>query len=392
MRRSRTYRKKYVPSILSDAEVTLFEFDNQVVDSPAYRRAFQSFQASTGSRTLVAENETRQDDSSFVVIDRHKDQSAATKADHGLQAQPESQVLREVESPTMTATQAATAVGSLKAQELRRELSGEQQQAADKVLREAVIANDVDKVVQAIAQGGRMFHTDADGMQPIHLASKEGQMEALKTLLSLGADVEAQASSDKGSRPLDLACEHKRPRIAIHLIQVAKADIHAADKTGNRPLNRAAIKGELQIIKALLAAGADIECVGVWGWHPLHHAAGNLQVLATQLLLQRGADLEAENTNGETPLHIAAEYGAAAVIELLITKGAQIDAIDPAGDQPLIKAVSKAQILKLSRAKAVRHYTWRLRRVTCRSQRSCWLRAHASLRLTKKAISRCTCP
>ncbi|CAK1367200.1 unnamed protein product [Cercospora beticola] len=328
VRRSRTYRKKYVPSILSGAEVTLFEFDDQVVDSPAYRRAFNSFQASTGSRTLVNDNETRREDASFVVVDHHKPEKKIEPQSPS--SVPSSLPIREVATP-----QAAP------------DLSNPDQKALSEKLFAAVRDVKVDQVKSFCSQGADLSARNAQGLQPLHLAANNGSLEVVKVLVSYGANIEATTNDNDGMVPLHLACREQKTPVALYLIRTAGANIHVQDKHGNWPLNRAAIKGDLQVIKALLTAGADLECVGYLGWHPLHHAAGNLHVIATQLLLSKGADIAAEAENGDSPLHVAAEFNAAAVADLLISRGAELDAINHAGDQPLHKAVFKGMTVTI---------------------------------------------
>ena len=81
----------------------------------------------------------------------------------------------------------------------------------------------------------------------------------------------------------------------------------------------AAIKGNVDAVKALIARDADVNKTG---WTPLHYAASGPNTRLVELLLSQGADLEAAAPNGSTPLMLAAQAGPEATIDLLLHRGA----------------------------------------------------------------------
>jgi len=95
------------------------------------------------------------------------------------------------------------------------------------------------------------------------------------------------------------------------------------DRLGLTPLHRAANRGDLAAVAALLAKGADVNARALAKQTPLHLAV--TQEIA-QLLLSKGADIEARDRWGCTPLFWAAGAGRKGVVEALLAAGAQADA------------------------------------------------------------------
>ena len=84
----------------------------------------------------------------------------------------------------------------------------------------------------------------------------------------------------------------------------------------------AAIKGDVEAVKALIARDADVNKTG---WTPLHYAAsaGSPQhAVIISLLLENHAYIDAASPNGTTPLMMAVRYGQDDVARLLVEEGA----------------------------------------------------------------------
>lgn len=94
---------------------------------------------------------------------------------------------------------------------------------------------------------------DQFGYSALHEAASSGDMDAVRRLLSLGADVNAR--DDGGTTPLHLACRHGRIEI-VRLLLEHGADPNAASGSGATPLHEAALAGDASLVRLLLDHGA----------------------------------------------------------------------------------------------------------------------------------------
>jgi ankyrin repeat protein len=65
------------------------------------------------------------------------------------------------------------------------------------------------------------------------------------------------------------------------------------DREGRTELHYAAIEGQLDRVRSLLADGSDANASDKAGWTPLHFAAQRLALDVAKLLVQHGADVNA---------------------------------------------------------------------------------------------------
>ena len=92
------------------------------------------------------------------------------------------------------------------------------------------------------------------------------------------------------------------------------------------PLHAAALNGDLEACKRLLAEGADIHARSYMDYTPFHEAAqgGHLEVI--QLFLENGGDVNIRHAERGMPIHEAARFGHADVCEQLVRAGCDIEA------------------------------------------------------------------
>lgn len=116
------------------------------------------------------------------------------------------------------------------------------------------------------------------------------------------------------------------------------------DMTGQTPLLRAAISGDLKVVRLLLDHGADPNLATAGGTTPLMVAAGVSWALAetydegpaalletVKLMHSLGNDINAVNTMGLRAIHGAANRGSNDIVEYLAANGAQLDVADNEG-------------------------------------------------------------
>jgi ankyrin repeat protein len=117
---------------------------------------------------------------------------------------------------------------------------------------------------------------------------------------------------------------------------------------GQTPFVRAALSGDIEVMRLLLDNGADPNVATTQGTTALMAAAGINwipgqtyshseadYIEAVKLCLARGADVNASNSLGFTAMHGAANRGWESVIRILAEHGARVDAKDKEGRTPM---------------------------------------------------------
>ena len=110
------------------------------------------------------------------------------------------------------------------------------------------------------------------------------------------------------------------------------------------PLHCAARHGHAAIARLLLSAGAKVDPIGAGRWTPLQISAQNSHLSIVRVLLEKGANVNAKNKEGAAPLLLAAEKGNVDIAQLLIAKGAEVDGKDSRGLTALHVAASQGHL------------------------------------------------
>ena len=161
------------------------------------------------------------------------------------------------------------------------------------------------------------------------LADARDPMEMITALLARGANPNARANTT--------------PFRGFYQVSANWANFD-----GQTPFLRAALSGDVTLMRLLLEHGADPNLATNDGATPLMAAAGINWVVAqtfsrsdedfleaAKLCLERGADVNAVNSQGFTAVHGAANRGFDAMIRLLAEHGARLDLKDTQGRTPM---------------------------------------------------------
>ncbi|XP_007895288.2 ankyrin-3 isoform X3 [Callorhinchus milii] len=223
----------------------------------------------------------------------------------------------------------------------------------------AARAGNLEKALDYIKAGVDINICNQNGLNALHLASKEGHVEVVSQLIQLGADVDA--ATKKGNTALHIASLAGQAEV-VKVLVTNGANINAQSQNGFTPLYMAAQENHLEVVKFLLDNGASQSIATEDGFTPLavalqqghdqvvslllendtkgkvrlpalHIAARKDDTKAAALLLQNdhNADVESKmmvnrtTESGFTPLHIAAHYGNINVATLLLNRGAAVD-------------------------------------------------------------------
>ncbi len=129
---------------------------------------------------------------------------------------------------------------------------------------------------------------------------------------------------------------------AVRALLAAGEDVNAARGDGMTALHWAAMKGRLDVAEVLIEAGAELEAGTRLGGHtPLHVASRAAHAPLVEALLTAGADALAATSTGATALHFAAAGASPEAVAALVRHGADPDAREPEwGQTPLMFAAA----------------------------------------------------
>lgn len=151
----------------------------------------------------------------------------------------------------------------------------------------------------------------------------------VRKLLAQGFDPNAR--DEHGQVGLYAALRAESYKSAEVLVAQPTLDVNARNEAGESVLMMAALRGQLELCKQLMARGAE---VNPQGWTPLHYAASGGGEAVTALLLSAGAQIDARSPRGLTPLMMAVRYDTEATVNLLLSRGADVTALSEAGLTP----------------------------------------------------------
>jgi len=117
----------------------------------------------------------------------------------------------------------------------------------------ATYANDINRIKEIIAKGGKVNRVDSHNL--LHIAAQEGHIEAVKVLKAAGATLDF-ATTKEGSDPISMVIADNRVDILNELLRNDIATINIQDKNGNTHLYYAVIFNRSDMVKLLLEKGA----------------------------------------------------------------------------------------------------------------------------------------
>jgi ankyrin repeat protein len=168
-----------------------------------------------------------------------------------------------------------------------------------------------------------------------HDIDRGAALDLIKTLIERGAEVNARTK------------EYSPIRRWVAPLN----DISWVDFTGQTPFLRAALSGDITVMRLLLEKGADpniptfagttalMAAAGVnWAENQTYTESKEALMEALKLCFEKGADVNAKNSMGITAVIGAANRGSDDMLEFLVQKGAKLDVKDNEGRTPLVWA------------------------------------------------------
>ncbi|XP_072178231.1 uncharacterized protein [Diadema setosum] len=175
-----------------------------------------------------------------------------------------------------------------------------------------------------VARGCDQDVEDSYGRTALHVAVvSDGHVDAVRALLEEGCDVDRQ--DEKGNTALHEAAWYGFSQSVDTIIKMGKANVHASNKTGQKPVHLACQNGRNQSTRLLLKAGTHPNVKNNSGETPLHIACLFGHITCARILLSAGCDANAKKQDGNTALHVAASLGKLKITRLLIESQCQVE-------------------------------------------------------------------
>jgi len=202
-----------------------------------------------------------------------------------------------------------------------------------------------DKEAPSSSSAGEGAHTvnvrDYEENTPLIVEAAAGNEDAVRSLLSRGANVDAQ--NMYGYTALLSALSRGFVPLALTLLDFG-ANVHLSCLEGLSPLHMAVIHCNEAVVTKILQCGAFLGVQDEEGDSLLHWAVREGKHDMLSLLLNKlsfFADIK--NSDGETALHLAAALGDEVMAEALLKGGASQDVKDGSGQTPMDHAGENAQ-------------------------------------------------
>ncbi len=130
-----------------------------------------------------------------------------------------------------------------------------------------------------------------------------------------------------------------------------KVDVNTAQGDGSTALHWAVYRDDLDMVRALLAAGANVNAATREGAiTPLFMACQNGNAAIISELLKAGAPVNGAKANGTTPLMLAAASGSADAVKVLLDHGADVKVKETVHGQSALMfaaALNRAAVIRL---------------------------------------------
>ena len=174
-------------------------------------------------------------------------------------------------------------------------------------LHQAAHQGDIDAIKQLVSEGMDPDIRDTRGLTAMHYAVLDGKVRAIRELINAGADVDARIDPSLASKPKQRQSPGKKlPKQA----------------QGVTAMQIAAAQGEIEALKVLIEEGADVNARNVQKLTALHMAVAENRMKAVEILLDAGADPDLTDHRGRTVLTRAAQEGSYRAVSMLVDAGA----------------------------------------------------------------------
>ncbi len=191
-----------------------------------------------------------------------------------------------------------------------------------------------------IERGAKVSGVSSYGESALRIASRVGRFDAVKLLLTAGAD-----SKQLEWTELMYAIVFGSIKDVKALLE-EESDLPERDYWDRTPWLLSLQVGEVEKAKLLLSSGANRNDCGRCGKTALMYPIENDRAEVLEWLIEEGFDLEATDEFDTTPLMVAAECGATDCVRILLKAGANVGRVDNCHDKAITRA-SNIQIIRM---------------------------------------------
>ncbi|XP_055600775.1 SH3 and multiple ankyrin repeat domains protein 2 isoform X2 [Uranotaenia lowii] len=172
------------------------------------------------------------------------------------------------------------------------------------------------KLLIALVNGGALLdYRTKDGTTALHRAVERDSLEAVSTLLELGASPNYRDT--KNLTPVYLSVTRRTDSKICEILLHDHATLGIQDSQGWQEVHQACRNGLVHHLEHLLFYGADMDGQNASGNTPLHVCAVNNQEACARMLLFRGANRGALNYANQTPYQVAVIAGNLELAEMI---------------------------------------------------------------------------
>ena len=205
-------------------------------------------------------------------------------------------------------------------------------------------SNDVELAIELVLNYGMDVNVAAKrNITPLIWASPAASILSIKTLIDLGAEVNAQTFEEStfGFFSGTALCSaiHGNNANVVKVLLANKADANIVDLQGNTVLHSSTSKRFFNISQQLIDSGCKVNVRNSGGETSFHSTVRGENVAVAKLLLKNDADANARDNQGNTPLHISTREGLCDISQLLVDSGCKINVRNISGETSLHFAV-----------------------------------------------------
>ena len=163
-----------------------------------------------------------------------------------------------------------------------------------------------------------LYQNDQFDNTPLHIAARNGQVEAVKELLKEEYGVDVDNKNEDERTPCHLAARYGHVDVLKLILEKDSFAIFDNDEDDNTPLHLAAKHSHAEAVDFLLCQGASVHKRNSKNWTALDCAAASGSYDCAVLLLNHDSPVDPQDRRGVTPLHLAAIHGHEKLARLLL--------------------------------------------------------------------------